>query len=50
VHGTGLGLASVRQIAEWHGGSAVVKSATGKGTTVTVRLPLRDEPAEVAAR
>jgi signal transduction histidine kinase len=40
VGGTGLGLYIVRQIVEAHGGSAALESAVGKGTTVTVRLPL----------
>lgn len=38
--GVGLGLASVRQIIEQHGGTAIVESAIGQGTTFTIRLPL----------
>ena len=39
VHGTGLGLSLVRSIVEAHGGSVAVESATGKGTTIALRLP-----------
>lgn len=38
--GTGLGLAIVRSIAIAHGGSARIDSELGKGTTVTLELPL----------
>jgi cell cycle sensor histidine kinase DivJ len=37
--GTGLGLALVKALAALHGGDAVLASALGEGTTVTVRLP-----------
>src|SRR5262249_18704185 len=50
--GVGLGLPTVRQIVELHGGSINVDSAPAVGTTVTVRLPLLGavpSPAEVAA-
>ena len=40
VHGSGLGLASARLVAEQHGGSLAVTSREGEGTTVTLRLPL----------
>ncbi len=40
ISGTGLGLASVRQIVDRHGGSIEVMTAEGVGTTFTVRLPL----------
>jgi cell cycle sensor histidine kinase DivJ len=37
--GTGLGLALVKSLAKMHGGEAILESALGEGTTVTVRLP-----------
>ena len=37
--GTGLGLALVKSLAAVHGGEAVLESALGSGTSVTVRLP-----------
>ncbi|MGH2443518.1 MAG: ATP-binding protein [Chloroflexota bacterium] len=40
VQGTGIGLATARQIVEQHGGSLAVESELGKGSTFTVRLPL----------
>ncbi len=39
IPGTGLGLALVRSVVEWHEGSVEVDSVEGRGTTVTVRLP-----------
>lgn len=38
--GLGLGLSMVKQIVEIHGGSISVDSEEGKGTVMTVRLPL----------
>jgi two-component system NtrC family sensor kinase len=39
-HGTGLGLAVSRGIIERHGGKISVDSEVGKGTTVTITLPV----------
>jgi len=41
--GTGLGLAITKKIIEGHGGTLVVESVVGKGTTVVVRLPYEYE-------
>ncbi len=42
--GTGLGLATGRQIVEAHGGRILVHSVEGKGSTFTVNLPLAEAP------
>jgi len=38
--GTGLGLSIVKHIAQLHGGTAQAQSEPGKGTTISVNLPL----------
>lgn len=38
--GIGLGLAIVKHVALTHGGDVSVKSALGKGSTFTMRIPL----------
>lgn len=43
ARGTGLGLAITKQIIEQHRGKIVLESAVGRGTTITVRLPLSRE-------
>lgn len=45
--GTGLGLAICAGIVQAHGGNIVVQSAAGKGSTFSVRLPMR--PGNAAA-
>jgi signal transduction histidine kinase len=39
--GTGLGLATTRRIVEEHGGTIDAASEVGKGTSFTIRLPVR---------
>ena len=41
MQGTGLGLPLAKAMAELHGGSLILESELGKGTTVTVTLPSR---------
>jgi signal transduction histidine kinase len=41
IGGTGLGMVFVRQIVDEHRGTVSLKSKIGKGTTVTIKLPLR---------
>jgi signal transduction histidine kinase len=45
--GTGLGMALARSVIDLHAGELAIHSAVGKGTRVTVRLPV--EPAEPSA-
>jgi signal transduction histidine kinase len=40
ISGTGLGLATIRDIVEQHGGTVTVDSTEGSGSTFTLRLPL----------
>jgi signal transduction histidine kinase len=49
--GTGLGLFLSRETVLAHGGSLILESETGSGTTVTVTLPgLKTEPTRVTER
>ena len=49
VPGKGVGLASVRQIAEEHHGTVSIASTEGQGTTVSVRLPSPEDEAPDAS-
>ena len=40
LQGTGIGLATVRQMVEQHGGAVAVRSAEGSGSVMTIRLPI----------
>jgi signal transduction histidine kinase len=45
--GTGLGLAIVDRVIKMHGGELVVESALGRGTKVSIRLPLGEPTASI---
>ena len=47
--GAGLGLPYANAIVALHGGSLAIASAPGAGTTVTISLPLKRTPADLAA-
>jgi signal transduction histidine kinase len=39
-HGTGLGMAITKKIVNEHKGDIFVESELGKGTTITIKLPI----------
>ena len=42
ARGIGLGLSLTKMVTEAHGGSIEVESEVGKGSTFTVKLPVKD--------
>jgi PAS domain S-box-containing protein len=44
IPGSGIGLVSVQQVVDQHGGTVAVTSVEGQGSTFTVRLPLAPRP------
>src|SRR4029450_5425254 len=45
THGTGIGLALVKQMVELHGGQVAVRSRKGSGARFTFTIPLKAQPA-----
>jgi signal transduction histidine kinase len=41
IRGSGIGLAITKHVAEMHGGEVMVESEPGKGSTFTLRIPIR---------
>ncbi len=41
IRGSGIGLSITKHVAEMHGGDVFVKSEPGKGSTFTLRIPIR---------
>jgi signal transduction histidine kinase len=41
ISGTGLGLSITKQVVELHGGSILAESEVGKGTTITIVIPVK---------
>jgi two-component system, OmpR family, phosphate regulon sensor histidine kinase PhoR len=42
IRGSGIGLAITKHVAEMHGGEVLVVSEPGKGSTFTLRIPIRE--------
>jgi signal transduction histidine kinase len=42
--GMGFGLAICKRVVEAHGGKLSVDSAVGKGTTITMTIPIKPKP------
>jgi signal transduction histidine kinase len=41
-HGTGLGMAIVKKVVDDHGGKIEIASEMGKGTTISIQLPVKE--------
>jgi two-component system, OmpR family, phosphate regulon sensor histidine kinase PhoR len=46
VRGSGIGLAITKHVAEIHGGEVLVESEPGKGSTFTLKIPIRRKTGE----
>jgi two-component system sensor histidine kinase SenX3 len=44
VRGSGIGLSITKHVAELHGGEVLVESEPDKGSTFTLRIPIRRPP------
>jgi two-component system phosphate regulon sensor histidine kinase PhoR len=44
VRGSGIGLSITKHVAEMHGGEVLVQSEPGKGSTFTLKIPIRKSP------
>jgi signal transduction histidine kinase len=44
VRGSGIGLSITKHVAEMHGGEILVESEPGRGSTFTLRIPIRQAP------
>ncbi len=44
IRGSGIGLSITKHVAEMHGGQVLVESEPGKGSTFTLRIPIRQPP------
>ena len=44
IRGSGIGLSITKHVAEMHGGEVLVQSEPGKGSTFTLKIPIRKSP------
>ncbi len=44
IRGSGIGLSITKHVADMHGGQVLVESEPGKGSTFTIRIPIRQAP------